>query len=386
MKKIQKIISEETDWDFEVLKSYCRKNSVNCKRSGELVILDYMDDIPLNLWNDFNRQCRGVILDMKEKAVLAHPFDKFFNLGGHPETMFESLPIEEGYEVSTKFDGSMMTAYSYEGRVCFATRYALQSDLTKAAHQLYIEKYKGLGQVDLSRYTLVFELIMESSEHIVTYDKADIVLIGIRDRSESRLLSYEEVLTFAQEYELTAVNTHHLSLDDVIQESQEGSSVDVEEGWVLRFGNGLLVKIKTWQYIAVKAIYTLGLTNKQLMHRICTLSPDAWETFVEKLPKDARETVMSFRSAVELRIEEMGQDIMAEYEKFADIESRKEFAMKINQEAPKELISELFYLRAGRPLNALLMKKKRDSLLEYFDQEVVTPQLVKDWKILKKNG
>lgn len=78
---------------------------VAASSSGSLTIFKYTQETHIkDLWNDVNRQARGIIFDV-DGTVVARPFSKFFNLHERPETNPDNLPWSEGCEVYEKVDG-----------------------------------------------------------------------------------------------------------------------------------------------------------------------------------------------------------------------------------------------------------------------------------------
>src|ERR1035441_2735813 len=102
-------------WDLERLKQHAQHNSVyviESPRFPNVVMLHYRDSCQYdNTWTTLSRMSRGLILDMKNRKVLAYPFNKFFNLGQMPETSYDSLAELGEFQTSEKLDGSMIITF-----------------------------------------------------------------------------------------------------------------------------------------------------------------------------------------------------------------------------------------------------------------------------------
>jgi len=84
---------------------------VNANQSGSYTLFKYTQDTHIqDLWNDVNRQARGIIFDV-DGTVIARPFSKFFNMNEREETKVANLPWDEGCEVYEKMDGSCGVGY-----------------------------------------------------------------------------------------------------------------------------------------------------------------------------------------------------------------------------------------------------------------------------------
>jgi RNA ligase len=384
MKPISQIVEKNTGWKKSELIEFAKQNRVEVRQEGNLMLLNYEEDIPNLAWNDFNRQCRGLILDIAQKTLVAHPYDKFFPLDSHPDTQFNTLPLSSGYEIAIKYDGTMITTFSYKNVIRFATRSAFDNTQIKMAQQLYNKRYPQLKQIDLSQYTLIFELVSPQNRIIVSYDESDLILLCVRKLVNNHLLSYSQTIEFAKRYDLKPVSLLQQDFMSVLKIAKEGSNHAIEEGWVIRFGNGLYVKLKTWQYIAYWHIQRRGLTKKRLTNRYCQMSLKEWSEFLESLPPVFREAVEQFGQDLQARIDLFSEKIYEEYEKFSQIESQKAFAMTIKKEVPQEWHSFFFALRSGKALEPLIRRKFQK---EDLSAEVVIPlSMIREWAFNQKDA
>ncbi|MCP4050498.1 MAG: hypothetical protein GY730_07330 [bacterium] len=385
MDSVAQIISDNTDWKEAAIVSFAKKNRVEVRQKDNLIMLSYEEDIPNEGWNDFNRQCRGIIFDMKRRSLVAHPFDKFFNFDSHPETKYDILPFSTGYEISVKYDGTMLTACSHDNTVRFATRASFENFQTEMATQIFQERFQKLRDVDFTRYTLIFELVTPANLLIVQYNYNDLVLIGIRDLLKNQMLSYSQVAKFAENYDLKPPMLLEKDFFSIYETAKEGKDEIVEEGWVVKFGNGLYVKLKTWQYLAHMQIKRRRLTKKHLIRNYCEMTNQKWLDFIKKLPPDTQNTVIQFGEEVQLEINAFSEEMHTLFRKFSDISIQKDFAFTIQKEVPQKLHSYLFVLRAGKSLERLIRKKYKEVLKEDSFEEAIHPVMIKGWSFQQKD-
>lgn len=382
MRSLVEILEQECAWDANSLQAYAARNYVQVRRQGSLALLDYQDDIRIEHWNDFNRRCRGVIVDLDAREVVAWPFDKFFNLGQHPESAWEALPLGSQYEVAVKYDGSMLTGFSHGGQVRFATRSSFDNIQTRVAGEVAARRFEGLRQVDMARYTPVFELVGPDNLQAVRYDDTDLVLIGVRDRHSGRMLGYGETVEFAVQHRLRPAERVPGDLEALIRRSREGLG-EFEEGWVVRFDNGLFVKVKTWQYLAHVQAQRMGVTRKRLVERFLQASDAEWRRFLDTLPAQAREAVARFGDEMRAAMDAYCAEVEATHARFAHLESQKDYSLAVQAEAPRDMHPFLFARRANRPIAPLA--RTRWSGVEAFGQgdEVVTPTMIREWALAR---
>lgn len=212
------------------------------------------------MWNEWTLACRGLIMDEK-RNIVARPFPKFFNLG---EYEHQEIP-NEPFEVYDKLDGSLGVLYWIEDEAFIATRGSFMSEQAEQATLMLNTTYKALiPQLDRSK-TYLFEIIYPANRIVVDYgNREELVLLGIIDTATGK------------EEELLDIGFPMVKKYDGIKDLRELKSMeeDNREGFVVRFKNGLRIKIKFEEY--------------QRIHRIVTSvsSIDLWEAMKEGKPFD----------------------------------------------------------------------------------------------------
>jgi len=382
MKPITQLIEENTYWQENELTAFAKQNKVKILQEGDLILLNYEDSIPNLAWNDFNRQCRGLVLDLKQKMLVAHPFDKFFMLDSHPDTQFNRLPLSTRYEIATKYDGTMITAFSHQNVLRLTTRFSFNNSQIKMAQQLLKGHYPQIEQIDLTQLTLIFELVSPKNRLIVPYEETDLILIGVRDLIKNQMFSYSQTREFAERHALKPLTLLQDDFQSAVNRAKEGNEQALEEGWVIQFEKGLYVKLKTWQYLANLRICQYSLTKKRLAERYCQ-NPQNWPQFLESLPAVIRETIEVFGQELQDKIDALFEQVYEYYQKFSQIVSQKEFAMTIKQEVPSDFLGFLFMLHSGKPIEHMIRKKIKEN---YSSPETVIPlSIIKEW-VLDSNS
>jgi RNA ligase len=353
---------EHNLFSFDI-KDHAEHNSVRIitsERFPNLVMLHYKEDCVFgNTWPPFAKMCRGLIVDMKNQVVLSYPFTKFFNIDQQPETAYEILKDRKEFEISEKLDGSMLISFlnPNDNQFYLTTKGSFDSDHGKVGTELFrklteredCSKNQSEKLLKLAKEgTLMFELIDSRFRIVIDYKKKNypegLYLIGYRTR-EGRLYSYSEVAELAKELGLPGPNTYSFeSLDQLIERTKEMPLT--EEGFVLRYPDGLMVKVKGASYLkAHKFISHLSDKNILLAVREGVEGP-----FIEICPDEFRnEIVEKVAYFKRRRLDLMNQC----YEYFAEApkeKGRKEFALWINKNVPQNLRGCLFNLMDGKVL------------------------------------
>jgi RNA ligase len=197
-----------------------------------------------NGWDEFSLLARGLILHPATKQVIATPFPKFFN-AGERGGVIPSLP----FEVFEKVDGSLGILHHFGGVWRAATKGAFDSSQAQ-----WIER--RLAGLDLSALepgaTYLVEAIYPENRIVVRYETAELVLLGAyrEDGTELNAGDLDEVggrLNWR-----VARRMAFASFADLVEHTK--SLPKSEEGFVIRFTDGLRLKVKGNEYQRIHAL------------------------------------------------------------------------------------------------------------------------------------
>jgi RNA ligase len=195
-------------------------------------------------WDEFTVLARGLIVDEAALQVVATPFPKFFNFGErHGEA--PDLP----FEAFEKLDGSLIIAFHHAGRWWAVTKGAFDSEQAVWAQGWF-------DAADLSALepgtTYLFEAIYPENRIVVRYPEPAIVMLAAYD-GNGRELSYDEVLALSGALGWRAAQRYEFSsIADMA--SCAASLPRDDEGFVIRFSNGLRLKLKGAEYRRIHAL------------------------------------------------------------------------------------------------------------------------------------
>lgn len=211
------------------------------------------------VWTPITTLARGLILDHAARKVVATPFPKFFNVGENI-TSIPDLP----FETFEKLDGSLIIIYWHRDCWKCATKGSLDSEQARWAQ----------GQLQRANllhlqpgYTYLCEAIYADNRIVVQYPYAGLVLLGAYNEAgleiaypSLRSIAHDIGWRVAQRYEY-----QHVS--ELVAKTKTLSAQ--EEGFVLRFSNGLRLKLKGESYCAVHRLIS-GCTPLALWEAMLT--------------------------------------------------------------------------------------------------------------------
>lgn len=200
-------------------------------------------------WEPVTLAARGLILDVVTRRIVATPFPKFFNASERGEPI-PDLP----FDTFEKLDGSLIILFHHRGRWRTTTKGAFDSVQAKWA-QTRIDRIDTASLVP--GVTYLAEATYPENRIVVRHDQEALRLLGAYDNRGVEL-AWDAVVTAAASIGLgTAARTHYQSVSDLLAIAK--SLPRSEEGFVVRFQNGVRLKIKGAEYKRIHALIS-GLT------------------------------------------------------------------------------------------------------------------------------
>jgi RNA ligase len=330
--------------DVEALLKYANANRkmISVVTYGNLVKLNYTQECQnKKIWNEHTLISRGIIVNKETNQVEQHPFNKFFNefeylaMGTH-------IPFGLKYWVTEKLDGVLIVPYRVDGELRFSTRGSFANE--------YIDKATEIApftDLPVDQYTFMFELISPSYSQatflVTKYDHDALVLVGARNNQTDLLLSPPEVIALAHTYHLPVYQTFDWSFD-IVKQQQEERHNSTEEGWVVFFENGFLVKMKRMEYLQLfRAI------NQISLKKIVELLRDGlFESFLASLPEELVKTAIDLRVDIDQQFSEKCNEVIAEFNAIPEEvkTDQREFSLYIIQHCPQNLLKYLYLYKS----------------------------------------
>lgn len=336
-------------YDKLVGEGYLRK-----VEDGGLVLYNYTDKCTFDgQWNKYTMECRGLTFNKSTKEVVARPFPKFFNLGEKEFTQFKNLP-DLPYTVHEKMDGSLGIIYYDGNKWRVNTRGSFSSEQA-------IEAQEMLGDYNLTglsrKVTLLAEIIYPSNKIIVDYgDERKLVLLGAFNRETGKEIAerIEDLNDLGASLKMSVAKTYDHTIEEMIE--LQKTMPKEREGFVVRFENGLRVKIKGAEYLKIARI----------MSRISPLT--LWEAMVDgkvpdslmaEIPEEILGDYTPLQERLELKYTDLKEKIINDYKslvRFEPYTNRKEFAMVVSK---MDHVGPMFALLDGKKdnIDKYIMKK-----------------------------
>jgi hypothetical protein len=328
---------------------------VYVRQKGSLNLLMYGNALAIKEWNQYARQCRGMVIDIARERCVFFPMDKFFRFGEGPELTREQLALDAAVEVVEKVDGSMVSLVAHEGERFFCCKGNFDTEQSERAGQ--IGSRLPLDRLKTDRFNHVFEVIYPENRFpaglsIVDYgDREDLVLIAMRDRYTNRLLSYAELVEEARRVGLSHPRVFSGKLAEVFEKVDRDSGALGTEGYVIRTSDaGRYFKLKYEGYKEVLRIVN-EIRSDRFVREYYALKPEQRAATLARLPADIRavaESQLAQLEAIIVELHEFAKSVAAGQE------DQKAFAQRVRETVPAEHQRLVFQIARGLPARELL--------------------------------
>ena len=273
-----------------------------------------------DLYDGFYRECRSVVIDIKNEEIVISPFRKFRNLNEGEENNIENvrkrIDSARSIEITNKLDGSMQSARFYHNNIIMTGSQSLdqnQSWRLSEGYNMLISNHNYISMVkENEKYTFIFEFISLKDAHIVKYEKKDegLYLIGMRNVYSGEQLSYKEAKSFSEKYNVLMTQIYNFSFDDIFEHIKNLKS-DVFEGFVVNI-DGFMLKIKGDDYIKVHKIISQTISPNAI---IKCIADDNIDDFIAKVPSNYKlevlnivNKILSYLSVIKYKTNKYYQD------------------------------------------------------------------------------
>lgn len=339
---------------YQKLLHEVEEDRVSVQRTGDLAIFKYTQNTHIQgLWNDVNRQARGLIM-RTDGTVVARPFSKFFNLGENSESSLENLPWHEEVEIYEKVDGSCGIGYlnlfyypdgSSYLKWHLATPGSMESEQAKTGTDILNDYRYKIHNLPIN-CTPVFEIIYPENRIVVDYHgETFLSLLAIFEKNGEEWHP-RRVDQIAEKCGFKRPRRYNIDLRGEIPFEENA------EGYVARFANGKRVKIKSPAYLRVHRL----LNHMSPKGVIDLIRGHEYGMTLRELPQSIQRDFDDIRAYVQnmhdkLRIE--AEDIAA---RIPAVDDRKTKALWIQTNTPNVLTGIVFGLMDKKDMSDKLWK------------------------------
>jgi RNA ligase len=208
--------------------------------------------------------------------------------------------------------------------------------------------------------TPIFEWCSRKNRIVVDYPEDQLILTGLRYVFEGSYVTYEIMKSYATAWNIPVVKAvDGLSLQNIELFVKQVREWESEEGVVVRFNSGHMVKIKCDDYVLRHRSKDSISQEKNVID--CILQ-DAVDDLVPLLTPEDAARLKAFQNAFWMGLEDVGMDIHDAYRQIERGQDQKEFATMAVPSVLPQYQPFMFKLRKGVPVRDLLIEQIGKSL------------------------
>ncbi len=316
------------------------------------------DDAALNREYAILRECRGLTFHKASGRIVARKYAKFFNVAEKAETQINVIDWTTPHLVLEKLDGSMITPVylgdDLEDIGPEELRWCTKMGITDVAGPVeqWVSRPENFhyarwaAMYIYNGYTPIFEWCSRKQKIVIDYPEDRLVLTAIRNNTTGEYLSYEKMRGAARS-KIEIVHASPSSIENIETFMRETYGMEGSEGWVIRFHDGRMYKIKGEWYCQIHKTRDAIQFEKDVIALIANDMIDDAKAFM--VAEDI-ERINRFHEAYERAVTATGDHINS---LVAEIKAKvgdtpKAFALEMNSNTyPQDYVSIMFRVSKG---------------------------------------
>ena len=236
-------------------------------------------------------------------------------------------------EIVEKYDGSLGIQYYDNDRVCITTRGSFNSEQAIWATK-WMKKFSKLDFIP--GFTYLYEIIYPENRVVVDYgQRTELVLLAIVSLGTEAVEL--NIKNEAKRLGLNFAKVVNNTLQNLITEMETLPAN--EEGFVLKYNNGLRVKMKGKEYLRLHAIIT-GTSSLSVWKAL--KSGTSLDTIKENVPDEFRIWLNKTINELEYKKNEYINKASKEFNSISKNGDRKDFALIAIKSPMKSFLFNLF--------------------------------------------
>jgi len=278
------------------------------------------------------RECRGIIFDSVTGDIIRRPFHKFFNVNERDETQDHSIDLSRPHAILEKLDGSMIAPFYVNGELIWGTKMGA-TDVAKPIEEFVARnpEYVRFAEEALANeWTPIFEWCSRKQRIVLDYPEDRLILTGIREIESGEYWTHTEMREWVGRFNGIPVVRAFEPQTDMKEFIEYVRDLENLEGFVVRFDDGHMIKLKCDWYVQIHKAKEAILQDRNIVEIILDEKLDDVKAH---LPAEDRDRLTQFESAINTAINISVSDIRIELDSLLrNGVDRKDFAMGRAQE------------------------------------------------------
>jgi RNA ligase len=276
------------------------------------------------------RECRGIIFDSKTGEILRRPFHKFFNVNEREETQDHVINLSREHHILEKLDGSMIAPFIVNGQMIWGTKMGA-TEVAEPVEDFVMlrENYGMFARFAINRgYTPIFEWCSRKQRIVLDYKEDQLILTAMRDIKTGEYISRDVMINTADLFFIPVVRKFEPQ-SDMKEFIEYVRGLEDLEGFVVRFDDGHMIKLKCDWYVQIHKAKEAILQDRNIVELILD---DKLDDIKAHLPAEDRDRLTYFESQINSRILDRAAHLSDATNREQYMGDRKYFALNRAQE------------------------------------------------------
>lgn len=258
--------------------------SVNYK--DDYIVVDYILNLPETFHNPVEKECRGIIF-YADGRIMSRRLHKFFNVNERAETLVENLDFSKPHCILEKLDGSMITPMAVGGMLTWGSKAGetFLTDQIKTFVNIHPEYVQFAILMMNDGFTPIFEWISKKNRIVIDYPEDRLVLLAIRKNVTGEYLDYEYLVDIGEGFNIDVVKQYPGTMKSMQELVDTTKPLEGQEGFVVRFEDGVWVKVKSDQYVLFHKSKDSLMHEKNVVAIIADKKADDFRVLLSELDR-----------------------------------------------------------------------------------------------------
>ena len=242
---------------------------------------------------NIRRECRGIIFDTATGEIIRRPFHKFFNVNEREETQDYVVDLSRPHAILEKLDGSMIAPFIVNGQMIWGTKMGA-TEVAEPVEEFVKNnpQYEQLAMHLLQgKLTPIFEWCSRKQRIVMDYPEDQLVLTAVRHMNTGAYVSYNVMKYLTESLAGIPLVRQYDSQIDMKAFLEYVRDLEDREGFVVRFWDGHMIKLKCDWYVQIHKAKEMILQDRHIVELILDNKLDDVKAH---LPQEDRDRLTRF--------------------------------------------------------------------------------------------
>lgn len=246
------------------------------------------------------RECRGIVFSNDTGEILRRPYHKFFNVNEKDETQEHLIDLSKHHWNLEKLDGSMIVPFKVKNNIIWGTKMG-DTEVAQPVMK-YIDSDPQLVEsyYDFASWCLkhkispIFEWCSRKQRIVLDYAEDRLILTAMRNMYTGEYQPHDVLEEMGDIHKIPVVKSYS-SQKDMRKFIEYVSGLQDVEGFVTRFADGHMIKLKCDWYCAIHKAKESTVFDR---HIVAMIFDEKLDDVISHLTQEERDNLRVFENSI----------------------------------------------------------------------------------------